>query len=102
MDLTCEERLSDSPFVQRVWRSTSEEAGTFTMPTCVINGDKSPISLQNTAKALMTVLPNAEYHVLAGQTHNVSMDVLAPVLIEFLTTESIDNEYHFDQQLETA
>jgi AraC-like DNA-binding protein len=30
MDLVCEQRLSESPFVQRVWRSTSNEAGAFT------------------------------------------------------------------------
>ena len=30
MDFTCEERPSDSPFVEVVWRSQSEEAGAFT------------------------------------------------------------------------
>ncbi|HML21135.1 MAG TPA: AraC family transcriptional regulator [Aggregatilinea sp.] len=29
MDLTCEERVSDSPFIERVWRSRSEQAGSF-------------------------------------------------------------------------
>lgn len=29
MDLVCEERLSDSPFVETVWRSESEHAGSF-------------------------------------------------------------------------
>ena len=29
MDLSCEERLSDSPFVERVWRSQGEQAGAF-------------------------------------------------------------------------
>ncbi len=29
MDLSCEERLSDSPFVERVWRSHSEQAAPF-------------------------------------------------------------------------
>jgi helix-turn-helix protein len=29
MDLTCDERPSDSPFVERVWRSRSEYAGPF-------------------------------------------------------------------------
>lgn len=29
MDLICEERLSDSPFVERVWRSQGERAGPF-------------------------------------------------------------------------
>lgn len=30
MDLTCEERPSDSPYVQRIWRSHSEQATPFT------------------------------------------------------------------------
>lgn len=29
MDLTCEERLSDSPFIDRVWRNHSDESGSF-------------------------------------------------------------------------
>src|SRR6266498_3888557 len=29
MDLTCEERLSDSPFVEMIWHSHSEHAGFF-------------------------------------------------------------------------
>ena len=29
MDLVCEERLSDSPFVERIWRSQGERAGPF-------------------------------------------------------------------------
>lgn len=29
MDLMCEERPSESPFVERIWRSQSERAGTF-------------------------------------------------------------------------
>jgi len=30
MDLSCEERSSDSPFIERVWRSQSEYVGAFT------------------------------------------------------------------------
>lgn len=30
MDLTCEERLSDSPLIERIWRSHSAEGGAFT------------------------------------------------------------------------
>jgi len=30
-------------------------------------------------------MPNAEYRVLEGQTHEVSPEVIAPVLVEFLT-----------------
>jgi hypothetical protein len=32
-------------------------------------------------------MPHAEYRVLEGQTHEVSPEALAPVLIEFLTAQ---------------
>lgn len=54
-----------------------------TLPTLVMYGSKSPASLQAAAKGLANVLPNAQLRVLEGQSHNVSMKVLAPVLIEY-------------------
>ncbi len=39
--------------------------------------------MHNTAKALAQAIPNAQQRTLEGQRHDVSMDVLAPVLIEF-------------------
>src|ERR1044071_9312498 len=29
MDLSCEQRLSDSPFIERIWRSQGEQPGAF-------------------------------------------------------------------------
>jgi hypothetical protein len=34
-------------------------------------------------QALAQTLPNANYRTLAGQTHMVKAEVLAPVLVEF-------------------
>jgi pimeloyl-ACP methyl ester carboxylesterase len=53
-------------------------------PTLVIDGGKSPASLQQAADALAARMPHATRRTLAGQSHNLSMKVLAPVLEEFL------------------
>ena len=39
--------------------------------------------MEKTAKALAKAIPNAQHRTLDGQTHDVSLEVLAPVLIEF-------------------
>lgn len=54
-----------------------------TAPALVIAGEKSPAQLRQAAGALATVLPNAEHHLLEGQSHNPSMPALAPVLKTF-------------------
>ncbi|HEY4655136.1 MAG TPA: alpha/beta hydrolase [Cyclobacteriaceae bacterium] len=54
-----------------------------TTPALVSGGAKSPALLREAVQAVAETLPNAQRRVLAGQTHNVSVKVLAPVLIEF-------------------
>ena len=54
-----------------------------TIPTLVAYGAKSPAALQKGARALAQVLPDAELRELKGQTHNVSMKALAPILVDF-------------------
>ncbi len=53
------------------------------VPSLVMAGSKSPASMQNAEKKLAEAIPGAQYHVLEGQTHNVSVKALAPELIEF-------------------
>ncbi len=43
--------------------------------------------MHETASELAEAIPNAEQRTLEGQTHDVSMDVLAPVLVDFFTSE---------------
>ena len=62
-----------------------DEWGSVTMPTLVVTGAKSPAVLQQGSRALAEVLANAELRLLAGVSHNLKMNVLAPVLAEFLT-----------------
>ena len=54
-----------------------------TPPTLVLSGEKSPELLRAAAHAIAGVLPNAEHRVLAKQSHNPKMKVMAPVLEEF-------------------
>lgn len=53
------------------------------LPTAVIGGDKSPGKLLSAAKHTAQNISNSEMILLKGQTHNVSMHVLAPELIRF-------------------
>jgi pimeloyl-ACP methyl ester carboxylesterase len=52
--------------------------------TLVIDGSKSPASLRKAADELAAVLPRSQRRTLEGQSHNVSMTALAPVLEGFL------------------
>jgi len=54
-----------------------------TMPTLVMNGDKSFELMSGAAKNLSKAMPNAEWKELKDQKHNPSPEVLAPVLKEW-------------------
>jgi pimeloyl-ACP methyl ester carboxylesterase len=56
-----------------------------TVPTLVMGGGKSPANLRHAVEAVADALPGAKRRILEGQTHNVSLKVLAPVLKEFFT-----------------
>lgn len=58
-------------------------AATIAAPSLVLAGGASPQGLQVAARATAEALPNAEFRVLDGQTHDVDPDELAPLLIEF-------------------
>jgi pimeloyl-ACP methyl ester carboxylesterase len=55
------------------------------VPTLVLYGGKSPAFMQNSARALGDVLPDARCAKLPKQTHMVKPKVLASALIPFLT-----------------
>lgn len=65
------------------YRLPSEQIQSITTPTHVIAGGKSPAGKQETARAVARLLPNGTHQLLAGQNHNVSMKMLAPVLQAF-------------------
>jgi pimeloyl-ACP methyl ester carboxylesterase len=60
-----------------------ERAAKLRVPALVVNGSESyPFMLQS-GKTLAKAIPNAQYRVLEGQTHEVKPEALAPVLVEF-------------------
>jgi pimeloyl-ACP methyl ester carboxylesterase len=59
---------------------------TVTIPTLVIYGGAGPAWSRNAAEALVEVLPNAERQTLEGQFHELTPDVLTPVLEKFFLT----------------
>ena len=69
----------------RHWHTRQDEfvyilSGTATL---VMDGGKSPDWMRNAMRALAGVLPNATYRTVAGQTHMVKPNALAPPIIEF-------------------
>jgi pimeloyl-ACP methyl ester carboxylesterase len=52
-------------------------------PTLVIVGGESEPFFHRGGKALVDILPHAQFRVLEGQSHAVVPKVLAPVLVEF-------------------
>ena len=49
---------------------------------------EEPDKLKKGSQAIAEVLPDADLRVLEGQTHNVNMKALAPVLADFLAIPS--------------
>jgi len=68
--------MAGKPLPARRWAAV-------TMPTLVMDGGASPTWMHNAARAVADALPNAQRRTLAGQTHAVMPDVLAPILVEF-------------------
>jgi pimeloyl-ACP methyl ester carboxylesterase len=60
-----------------------ERAANLTIPTLVMNGERSYPFMHTTAVALANAIPNAERRTLEGQTHEVAAEALAPVLVAF-------------------
>jgi pimeloyl-ACP methyl ester carboxylesterase len=60
-----------------------ELAAAVPVPALVLSGGASPPMLRDAARATADALPGGRHRVLDGQTHDVSADAVAPVLIEF-------------------
>ena len=66
-----------NPLAPEPWASVA-------IPTLVLDGGKSPASLRRAADALAERLPDARRRTIEGQSHNLSMKALAPLVEEFL------------------
>ena len=62
------------------------KAARVAIPALVMNGSASESFMYDTAMALAKAMPNAEHRALEGQTHEVSSEAIAPVLVEFFTS----------------
>jgi pimeloyl-ACP methyl ester carboxylesterase len=59
-------------------------AASLTVPALIMDGGATEWPFMHiTAVALANAIPNAQYRTLEGQTHEVSAEALAPVLVEF-------------------
>jgi pimeloyl-ACP methyl ester carboxylesterase len=62
-----------------------EKAAGLRAPALVMSGSESYPFMQVSAQALAAAIPNGRYRTLEGQTHEVTPEALAPVLIKFFT-----------------
>jgi pimeloyl-ACP methyl ester carboxylesterase len=64
-----------------------DRAARVSVPALVMDGGANLAYMpfmHETAASLAKVIPNAQQRTLEGQTHDVNLEVLAPVLVEFL------------------
>lgn len=61
----------------------AKRAANLTIPTLLLSGGESYPFMSTTATTLASALPRGQHRILAGQTHEVDVNVLAPILIEF-------------------
>ena len=55
------------------------------IPALIMSGSESYPFMHATAQALAAAIPDGEYRCLEGQTHEVTPEALAPVLVEFFS-----------------
>jgi pimeloyl-ACP methyl ester carboxylesterase len=60
-----------------------ERSASISVPTLVLGGEKSPVVLRDAVSATAKALPNARSQFLAGQNHNLSAPIVAPLVVDF-------------------
>jgi pimeloyl-ACP methyl ester carboxylesterase len=68
------------------WSVPAGLAARVPVPTLVMSGDAGLAFMPDAARVLSQAIPQGQLRMLAGQTHEVKPDVLAPVLVEFFTS----------------
>jgi pimeloyl-ACP methyl ester carboxylesterase len=68
------------------WSVPTELAARVSVPALVMAGDSSLPFMPDAARVLSQAIPQGQLRMLAGQTHAVNPDALAPVLAEFFTS----------------
>jgi len=67
------------------WSAPTDLAAKVSVPALVIAGGASLPFMPATARALSEAMPHGQLRLLEGETHNVNLGVLAPILVEFFT-----------------
>jgi len=62
-------------------------AARVTVPTLVMNGGAGFAFMADTAEALARAIPEARHQILEDQTHDVNLEVLAPILADYFLEE---------------
>ena len=57
------------------------------VPALVMDGGASPEYMRQAAQAVAKAIPQAQYRTLEGQTHGVAPEAIAPLLVEFFSSE---------------
>jgi pimeloyl-ACP methyl ester carboxylesterase len=66
-----------------------ERADSVTIPTLVMDGGAGEWpSMHETAMTLAKAIPNAQHRTLEGQTHEVAAEAIAPLLVEFFSSNA--------------
>jgi pimeloyl-ACP methyl ester carboxylesterase len=68
------------------WSVPTELAARVSVPALVMAGDASLPFMPDAARVLSRAIPQGQLRMLEGQTHEVNPGVLAPVLVEFFTS----------------
>jgi pimeloyl-ACP methyl ester carboxylesterase len=63
----------------------SKQMASISVSTLVMNGGASPSWLHNAAQTTANNIPNAQYRIVEGQTHEVAAEAIAPVLKEWFS-----------------
>ncbi len=63
-----------------------ERASTVQVPALIMNGTAIPF-MADTANALAKAIPLGQHRTLEGQSHDVDLQVLAPVLVQFFVPQ---------------
>jgi pimeloyl-ACP methyl ester carboxylesterase len=62
-----------------------DEMARIRIPTLVLDGGASPEWARRSVAAVAAAIPGARHQTLDGQDHGVADEVLAPLLVEYLT-----------------
>jgi pimeloyl-ACP methyl ester carboxylesterase len=66
----------------------TERAAGVAVPALVMDGGASYPFMHVAAVALAEAMPNGQHRTLEGQTHEVAVEVIAPVLVEFFNSNA--------------